>query len=261
MVSLPHLVDLTILADPPVHSILLNHLVIPTQAPLTLRFKVDGDGPPLQDFLPKKLENLKNIRSVTSVNLLFDGVGRFMRLEGPIGGLYVFGHWKDLASFDSDRRVFKFLNHRDFALSGAQRLVITKFKHPMVARIKESASYLIFLRMKALRTLTLIQCNNLPFILALNPDQNPLKHIICPKLEEVVLYVEKRESFNISALITMAKERASRRKKLPSITIISLGELVPGREVFKLGEYVTSVVYRVMEEPPAWDSIPEDGDC
>ena len=182
-----------------------------------------------------------------------------MQLEGPIGRLHIAGRRKGSAPFDLDRQVFQSLSHCDFALSGAQRLAVTKLKPPTVARAEKFASYLVLLRMQALRTLTLIQCNNLSFILALNPDRNPSKHVFCPELEEIVLYIEERESFNISALITMVKERASRWKKLPSITIIGLGELVPGKEVFKLGEYVTDVDYRVKEEPPAWDSILGDG--
>ena len=104
--------------------------------------------------------------------------------------------------------------------------------------------------MKGLRTLTLIQCNNLPFILALNPGQNPSNHALCPELQEIVLYVEERESFNISELMAMAKERASRGAEILSITIVGLGELVPGREVFKLREYVANVDYKVGENPP-----------
>ena len=122
VVSLSRLRKLTITADPPAHSILLNHLIIPVRALLTLGFEVDGNEPPLRDFLPKKLGNLKNIRSVTSVDLRFDGVKRSVRLEGPIGKLHIFGHWNgsaSAASFGLDRQVFQSLNH--FALSGGPR--------------------------------------------------------------------------------------------------------------------------------------------
>jgi hypothetical protein len=97
------------------------------------------------------------------------------------------------------------------------------------------------------------QCNNLPFILTLNPDENPANRLLCPKLEELVLYVEARSAFNIPDLMHMAKERALKGAKLPSITIVGLGELVPGKEVFKLREHVARVEYRVGEVPPKWD--------
>jgi hypothetical protein len=87
----------------------------------------------------------------------------------------------------------------------------------------------------------------------LNPDQTPLNPVPCPKLEELVLYVESRDTFNIPELMSMAKERASRGAKLSSITIVGLGELVPGKEVFKLRAHVAHVDYRVGEEPPNWD--------
>jgi hypothetical protein len=89
----------------------------------------------------------------------------------------------------------------------------------------------------------------------LDPDQTPSKPVPCPKLEELVLYVESRDAFNIPELMSMAKERASRGAKLSSITIVGLGELVSGKEVFKLREHVAHVDYRVEEEPPEWDDI------
>ena len=53
--------------------------------------------------------------------------------------------------------------------------------------------------MEDLRILTLTQCNNLPFILALSPDRNPSKCALWFKLEELILYVEELELFNIKS--------------------------------------------------------------
>ena len=256
VVSPPCLEKLTIVADPPAHSILLDHLIIPMQASLTLRSRLGRGEHSLRDFLPKELGNLKNISSISSVNICFDGFERPMRLEGPVGGLFVFGSWGDSPPFVLDYRVFESLDH--FTLSRTQGLVVTKFKTSPAGGVEDSPPYLALLRMEALRTLTLIQCNNLPFILALNPDQNPSNDIPCPELEEIVLYVEDRESFNISELVTMTEERALRGMKLPSITIVGLGELLPGREVFELREYVTKVDYKAGKNPPEWDAIPKD---
>ena len=110
--------------------------------------------------------------------------------------------------------------------------------------------------MDDLRTLVLIECHNLPFILALNPEENPSKLVLCRNLEHLVLYFESQDQFHIKHLTGMARERASRDAKLSSITIIGLGELVPGKEVFKLREHIERVRYRVEDEPPDWDYLP-----
>ena len=126
--------------------------------------------------------------------------------------------------------------------------------------IDQSTPYYILLRTEDLRTLTLTQCNNLPFILALTPNQSPPKRVLRPMLRELVLYVEELESLNIRELVIMAKERASAGKKLSSVMIVGLGSLISGKRVFKLKEYVTCVDYRVGEKPPRWDGDPEDGE-
>ena len=112
--------------------------------------------------------------------------------------------------------------------------------------------------MNNLRTLLLVECHNLPFILALNPKKNDSKLVLCPGLEELMLYVKERDQFRIKPLISMAKERASRDAKLSSITIVGMDELVPGMEVFKLREHVGHMEYRVDDALPDWDTIPGD---
>ena len=256
VISLPRLKNLTINAAPPQHSIILNHLIIPARARVTLKFYVFSSGPLFRHFLPKELGNLNNICPIASVNLDFNGVEGSVQLKGPIGRLYMFGLWKGPARPKRDSDVFKSLDH--FTLSGARTLGVTWFKASTVAEIENSAPYGVLFRMEALRTLTLAQCDNLPFILALNPDQTPSKNILCPELEEIVLHIEDRESFNIPELMAMAKERASRGMKLASITIVGLGELLPGREVFRLREYVAKVDYKVGEGPPEWDAVLKD---
>jgi hypothetical protein len=77
-------------------------------------------------------------------------------------------------------------------------------------------------------------------------------------LEELTLYVEVRKEFYILELMEMAKERALRGAKLRLITVVGLGELVSGKEVFKLREHVTHVEYRFEESAPKWHSILDD---
>ena len=185
-----------------------------------------------------------------------------MRLDGLNGGLYILGRWIDLegdCEFTVDRGIHQSLSH--FYLSGTQRLAITKYRLPTVDAADKSAPYHTLSRMEDPRTLTLTQCNNLPFILALNPDRNSLRCTLCPKLEDLVLHFKGLESSKVEELMSMTKERASAGMKLSSIVIASPGELMLGK-VFKLEEYVTHVDYRVGKKPPIWDALPGDEvDC
>jgi len=254
VVPLPHLENLTIFANS-AHSILLNHLSIPAGASLVLRFGFRGDKSPLPDYLPKSIKNLPNLFRITAVNLCLERTEKFVHLIGPSGGLYIFGYPVEMTpSLDLDRRILHSLNY--FSLHMTRSLAITEYEPSTLTEINKSPPYHILLHMSDLHTLTLTRCNNLPFILALNPDYNPSKLVPCPNLEELVLYVETRNEFNIPELMNMAKERASKGAKLRSVTIVGLGELVPGKEVFKLRKHVAHVEYRFEENPPKWDSTP-----
>ena len=171
------------------------------------------------------------------------------------------GHWRDReedSSFILDHRLLQSLTN--FDLSGIQRLAITKYRPPTKNEIDKSAPSYILLRMEDLRVLTLTQCNNQPFIVALDPDQNLSERVLCPKLEELVLYVDELDLFDIKDLMSMVKARASGGMKLSSVTIVGLGKFIRGEEVFKLEEYITRVDYRVGAKPLRWDEIPEGGD-
>jgi len=85
LVSLLHLTSLNI-SDEPVHSILLNHILVPAGASVTLEFGFDGEIFPIIDYLPRSLDNVKNISRVTSINLAFD-LGVAIRVNGPSGSL------------------------------------------------------------------------------------------------------------------------------------------------------------------------------
>lgn len=107
-----------------------------------------------------------------------------------------------------------------------------------------------------LRTLTLIESNNSPFILTLNPDKNPDKVVLCPKLEEITLYIDHSYKFHINELLSMAEERALRDAKFSAITIVSTDALTPLMEVFELRKHVSRVEYKFDNAPPAWDTLP-----
>ena len=260
VVPLPSLKNLTIIAYP-YHTILLDHLSIPVGASLTLEFRFSGDKFPLLDLLPETLGNLKNILPTTSVNICLDRAEKYVRLGGPNGELCMLGHWRDreeVSSLILDHHILRSLTH--FDLSGIQRLAITKYGPPTMDEIDRSALRYILLPMEDLRALMLTQCNSKPFIAALDPDQNLSERVLCLKLEELILYIDELESLNVKELLSLAKARASGGAKLSSVTIVGLGELMAGEEVFKLKEYVTRVDFRVEGKPPRWDGVLEGGD-
>lgn len=69
-------------------------------------------------------------------------------------------------------------------------------------------------------------------------------------LEEIIAYIKSWDQFHIKHLLSMAKRRDSSRVKLSLITIVGLGELISGKEVFKLREHVTHVDCKVDDAPP-----------
>ena len=124
------------------------------------------------------------------------------------------------------------------------------------AQIETWSVYQTLHSMEDLRTLTLVRCTNRPFILTLNPKQNSSKNILCPRLEEITLYIKHPDQYRINELLSMAKERASRGAKLSVISIINLDDtFVLAREMSQLREHVSCVEYRSDSVMPAWDTL------
>ena len=109
--------------------------------------------------------------------------------------------------------------------------------------------------MNKLRTLTLIESNNLPFVFALNPGENPSKLMLCANLETLVLHIKLWNHFRAKHLTSMVKNRAMRGMRLRSITITGLERLVSGTEMLEFREHVTHAEYRVGNEEPALDDV------
>ena len=258
IVPLPHLKTLSITSCPP-HSILLNHLCIPVGASLILVFSLRGETSLLQEYLQETSANFKNLSHITAINLHFDVTEKYVRLSGQSGELRVSARVEEaIYAWTRDRRILLSLSPR--ILSTAQRLAVSKYDHPKPPGIEECPVFQTLSAMTNLHTLVLTECDNLPFILALNPDKNSSKLVLCPNLEELVLYVESQDRFRIKYLLGMTKERASRGVKLSSITIVGLEELAPAEGMFGLREHVTRVDYRVDDAPPDWDELPSDDD-
>jgi len=204
VVSLPHLTSLEI-TDKLAHSILLNHLHIPTGALVTLRFTFDGERSPILDYLPRFLDNLQNISHITSINVRF-GSGVAIRVNGPSGGLYVFGHQ------DDSRVPLPMLGHQilrslnKLPILTTERLAISLY-HTPAQKTEASGPYQVLLPMSNLRVLTLSYCDSVSFLLALNPSQNTSNAVVCPKLEELVLYIlEQQGESEIEGLLEMVME-------------------------------------------------------
>ena len=265
LVHLPHLTTLLISADRP-HPTLLNHLCIPAGATLGQRFTFSDGRSPLLFNLPESFANLRNLAHITAINLHFDSPDKPMRLRGPSGELRIFPDYEGPDSNAMDSQILRSISPQ--ILSTTQRLVLSEYTYVNLTEAEKCPVFQTLSRTNELRTLVLIKCTNLSFILALDPEENPSNLVFCPKLEEVTLYIRPQDMFHSSHLIRMAKNRASRGAGLLSLTIVGLGELVPGKEVFDLRKYVKRVECSIEDEPPMWDDCSgcedededEDGD-
>ena len=257
MVPLRHLKTFTIGQQPP-HSILLRHLHIPTGASLISEFWFYGDESTLVSHLPERSPNFANLSHITAINLLFGVKQKFARLSGPSGSLRVLAELGDLgvSQFNLDRKTLHSLGHS--LLSTIQRLSISTYAHTRPAEVKECPIFQTLSTTDDLRTLVLIDCINLPFIFALDPENCPLNLVLCDKMEELVLYIRSPDQLHVKHLISMTRNRASRGAKLSSITIVDKSGRGRRGEASRLREHVTHVYYRIGEAPPAWDDVPGD---
>ena len=138
--------------------------------------------------------------------------------------------------------------------------MISEYRHPKLANEDEFPIFKTLSSTNDLRTLVLIDSHFLPFILALDPEQNPSNLILCPGMEELALYIIHHwDNYLLKYLIAMAKNRASRGAKLSSITIairVLCGHPIE-KDLSELRKYVTHVKYRKPDSPPPpWDRIP-----
>ena len=254
-VSLPRLRFLRIDAQQP-HSVLLNHLHIPIRASVTLDFELDDDSAPLPHHFPTSLDNLNNIPHITSISLAFNS-GMDMRLNGPSGGLHVFGAWANGGStpLTLDSQILRCLNK--FPISTAEMLVITVYDGSADPKPEGSGAYQALLPMNNLRTLILNYCIDPSFVFVLNPNRNTSNTVVCPNLEELILRARDLEGEPcIDELLEMVKERASRGAKLSTLVIICRRERIPPERVYRLRKYVEHVEHRLGDESPEWDAVP-----
>ena len=245
-------------------ALLLRHLYIPIGASLVLEFHSSDEGSLFPGYFPERSLNFGNLSDITVVNLLFSPYYRYAQLNGPSGSLRVlarWGHWKvGLHSYTTDYQILRTFSHS--MLLAIQRLSISEYEHPRPPEVEECPVSQTLSFTSNLRTLTLVNCNNQPFILALDPPRSPSSPVLCPNMRQLVLYNSSLYQLDIQHLIDMARNRASRGVKLSSITISGQDGLAleKERELLKLREYVTHMEYRAHDLPPVWDHFP-GGNC
>ena len=252
MVSLPRLRLFRISAKP-AYAILLNHLHIPTSASATLEFQHNRERFSFSDYLPRSLGNLGNVSHITPVNLSFNPATA-LRLEGPSGGFYMISG-KDRADFafaSADPRTFQTLNV--FNLLTVESLAIAEYDAPVYSNTEGSAVYQTLLAVKNLRAVALTHGFILPLIYILDPNQNASNTVVCPKLEEFVLFTQDKSY--IEELLEMAKGRASRSAKLLLINLTCPRNFAPAEKVSELRGYASRVEYRSGGTEPDWYTIP-----
>jgi hypothetical protein len=171
------------------------------------------------------------------------------------------GKWigVDLPSAAVDHLILQSLSL--FPVSGMERLTVSGYNVPPPKKVENSPVYLTLHPMGDIRTLVLIECLNLPFILALNPKKNPTQTVLCPELEKLEIHIGKKGQFCIGELLEMAKERATEGVRLEDITIISPQEFVPTKEVLKLRIHVQRVEYKLDDVKPSWDTDSDSDDA
>ena len=277
ILPLHNLKVLTISTTKPTHSILLRHLHIPIGVSLTLK-SPPRPGSPLLDYLTGG-SLLNNLSHITAVNLLLSPGEKSWRISGPSGSLrvlptcvssenhtqsyhtqsyrtqsFILAESYHTQSFILNRKIFLSLDHPMF--STIERLTITLYGHPKWVPAMECPLFQTLSSANHLRTLTLAKCDNLPFILALDPERNSIDLVPCPKMEDLVLYIESQAQLHLKPLLRMVENRASRGAKLSSITLVYLLDHGLKEEVLKLEEHVMLVNYRTYEKLPPWDEIP-----
>ena len=243
VVSLPHL-RLLKMSSKSALSILLNHLRIPTGTSVTLEFLFYYEPSPLLDYLPLSLDTLGNISHITSVRVNF-GPAVTLLLEGPSGDLFIIDSCVDFsASID---RFLRCLNR--LPISSAETLEIALGDTSGLSDLNEYTTSKTLIVMNNVRTLTFNDCPNPAFICVLNPNRNTSNTVMCPKLEELILYTHTRpEESYVTELLEMARERALRGAKLSTFVINCPQELDPTDTVFGLRGHVSRVEHQLAAE-------------
>jgi len=232
LVSLDHLKRMDIVRCGPT-SILLDHLVIPVGVKLAI--ELDSFEFIIEDYIPRSLDNLKNLSNFTKIELYLREFVPRVRFSGPSGQLCM-----TVGGIDTTSHVFESLARFDI-------LKIEWLKVDSTIPLSRNP-HRTFFSMKNLRTLVLSRCNGLRAIVdILNPNTSPSEEVACPSLEELIFIFhvwgkdfedDVEEEFDTQNVIEMTAARASRGAKLK--TVKDQAELDPV-DVLELGKHVLHV--------------------
>ena len=208
-------------------SVLLDHLLIPIGAELTTQ--VNLPGLPIENHLPRSLDNLRNLSDFTTIQLSGRRPRPHIRFSGPNGQVEMVS---EISKGRETRMLFESL--AQFDTSKTERLEINRGSSPSSDRPHQA-----LLPMKDLLVLTLTRCTSPHvFIHALDPSMGPPGVLVCPKLEEIV--IQHREMFDIQSVIGTVAARASGGAKLKLVRIVSRDEF-PESHVPELKKHVLHV--------------------
>ena len=244
LVSLAHLRKLLIYGSP--SSPLLDHLLIPAGAKMTIELELELELEPdllgleIEDYLPKSLDNLRNLSDFTKIRLCLRPERSFRSIEfiGSNGQVCLATMYPEP---DTTHLVPQFLALLDTSKADWLEIVGSA---PLTEDLHRA-----LLSIKNLRTLTLSLCENLhSFILALDPDPNSINPIPCPQLERLVFRTKER--FDIEIMVEVAAARASGGAPFKFVRIINCGEHVPREGVMELLKHVSHVEtsYEIYDE-------------
>jgi len=209
-------------------SILLSHLLIPVGASLTTWGGLPG--PLIEDHLPKSLDNLRNLSDFTKIHLRVLPWISFLRFSGPNGQVRMFS-----MSTRTNTTCLVLDSLARFNTSKTERL---RVDHG--GPLSMDSTYRALLPMAALRTLALYQCQNPHFFIdALHPGVSPSGVVVCPNLEELILFdVAHGSTLGTEGFVGMAAARASRGAKLKTVRILAREV---GFDVLELEKHVLHV--------------------
>jgi len=231
LVSLACLKSMQIIAGNPC-SALLNHLLIPAGAELTIRADPPSSSP-IEEHLPRSLDNLKNFPDFTAIKLYPHEFYQGMEFSGPNGQVDI------TLRDDGTELIFEFLAKLDTSKTERLEIICGHL-------LSRESLHRALLPMKDLRTLTISRCK-FPYtpIHALEPCSSEL--VVCPKLEELVLmpHPDVGVSRVIVGVIEMVAARASRGEKLRTFRIVGGLDAV-NLDMSKLWIHVCNVEYGPM---------------
>ena len=207
---------------------LLDHLLIPVGAHLAIEVDLPTQ---IEDQLPRFLDNLRNLRNFTTIQLYDGGSNSHMLFSGPNGEVKM---TPKVFQLGVACLVLEYLAH--FDTSKTEHLEIISGNPP-----SSGPPYQALLPMKDLRALRLYLCASPhTFIHALDPSKSPSGLVVCPRLEK--LAIDHREMLDIKDVIEMAAARESRGAKLGSATITNWDRSVYEQlDVLELRKYVSHV--------------------